>query len=166
MQADAIVYQLDRMADTQMYIAIATSVVAIFALGIAVAALFALIRVRKLVERGMDDIKPLSQPAVAAVTRMAENAREVSETVKVRVNDLMKTVDDINERLRDGAEAVEDRVRSFGVVVDVVQGEAEKIMVDAASTARGVHTARETLRERKALRQPPLDVDPDEDVFD
>jgi hypothetical protein len=166
LQTDAIVNQLDRMADTMMFIAIGTSIVALFALAIAVVALMTLIRVRRSMERGILNLSPKTQPMVIALTRVAENAREVSDTVKVRVKDLLDTVDDLNDRLKTGADAVEARVRDFGVVIDVVQGEAERIMVDAASTARGVHTAREALRDRKAGKLPPLDLDPDEDPFD
>lgn len=166
MQTEAIINQLDRMADTQIFIAIALSIVALFALAIAFTALLALIRVRKAMEHALNELNPRTQPALSAFTRVAENAREVSEMVKVRVKDLLDTVDDVNDRLKTGADAVEHRVREFGVVVDVVQGEAEKLMVDAASTARGVHTAREVLRDRKATRLPPLEADPDEDVFE
>ena len=163
---DAIINQLDRMADIQVFMAVSLSIVALFALAIAFTALLALIKVRKVMERTLDELNPKSQPIMAALTRVAENAREVSDTVKVRAKDLMDTVDDINERLKNGADAVEGRVRDFGVVVDVVQGEAERLMVEAASTARGVQTAREALRGRRPADLPPADVDPDEDVFD
>ena len=163
---DAIINQLDRMADIQVFMAVALSIVALFALAIAFTALLALVRVRKVMERALGELNPASQPVLSALTRVAENAREVSDTVKVRVRDLMDTVDDINSRLKDGADAVEGRVRDFGVVVDVVQGEAERLMVEAASTARGVHTAREALRGRRPADLPAAAEDADEDVFD
>lgn len=146
MQADAIANQLDRIADIQMVMAIATSILALFALAIAAAALFAVIKVRKVLERGLDQLPAKLDPMVAATTRVAENAREVSDTVKVRVKDFMQNLDDISARLKTGADAVEDRIRRFGVVMDVVQTEAEELLLDAASTAHGVHTAAQRLR--------------------
>jgi hypothetical protein len=49
----------------------------------------------------------------------------------------------------------------------VVQEEAEKLMLDAASAARGVHTASEQLREKKQRpRLASIDDDLDEDGLD
>ena len=162
MQTDAIATQLDRIGDIQMVMAIATGILALFALAIAAAALFAVLKVRKVLERGLDNLPAKTDPMVAAVTRVTENAREVSDTVKVRVRDMLDSLEEISERLKAGADAVEDRVKRFGVVVDVVQTEAEDLLLDAASTARGVHTAAETMREKKRRRLPAFDDDLDE----
>ena len=166
MQTDAIATQLDRIGDIQMVMAIATAILALFALAIAAAALFAVLKVRKVLERGLDNLPAKTDPMVAAVTRVTENAREVSDTVKVRVRDMLDSLEEISERLKAGADAVEDRVKRFGVVVDVVQTEAEDLLLDAASTARGVHTAAATMREKKRRRLPAFDEDLDEDALD
>jgi hypothetical protein len=79
---------------------------------------------------------------------------------------MLASLEDITDRLKTGADSVEDRVKRFGVVVDVVQEEAEKLMLDAASAARGVHTASETLREKPRPRLSRVDDDLDEDGFD
>lgn len=166
MQSDAIANQLDRIGDIQMVMAIATSILALFALAIAAAALFGVLKLRKIMERGLENLPARTDPMLAAATRVAENAREVSDTVKVRVKDMLDNLDDINARLKNGADAVEDRVKRFGVVMDVVQSEAEDLLLDAASTARGVHTASEQLRARKRPRLPRVDDELDEFEFD
>lgn len=166
MQSDAIANQLDRIGDIQMVMAIATSILALFALAIAAAALFGVLKLRKIMERGLENLPARTDPMLAAATRVAENAREVSDTVKVRVKDMLDNLDDINARLKNGADAVEDRVKRFGVVMDVVQSEAENLLLDAASTARGVHTASEQLRARKRPRLPRMDDELDEFEFD
>lgn len=166
MQSDAIANQLDRIGDIQMVMAIATSILALFALAIAAAALFGVLKLRKIMERGLENLPARTDPMLAAATRVAENAREVSDTVKVRVKDMLDNLDDINARLKNGADAVEDRVKRFGVVIDVVQSEAEDLLLDAASTARGVHTASEQLRARKRPRLPRVDDELDEFEFD
>ncbi|HEY0673147.1 MAG TPA: hypothetical protein VGD27_12795 [Longimicrobiales bacterium] len=166
MQADAIANQLDRIGDIQMVMAIATSILALFALAIAAAALFGVLKLRKIMERGLENLPARTDPLLAAATRVAENAREVSDTVKVRVKDMLDNLDDINARLKNGADAVEDRVKRFGVVMDVVQSETENLLLDAASTARGVHTASEQLRARKRPRLPRVDNELDEFEFD
>ena len=166
MQADAIASQLDRIADIQMFMAIAAAIVALFALAIAAMSLFALVKLKRAMERGLNKLPSKSDPVLSAVTRVAENARDVSETAKVRLMDILASLEEINDRLKAGADAVEDRVRRFGVVADVVQTEAEELLLDAAATARGVHTAAEVLREKKAPLLPVADDDLDEDVFD
>ena len=166
MQTDAIANQLDRIGDIQMVMAIATSILALFALAIAAAALMAVLKLKKAMSRGLDNLPAKTDPLIAAVTRIAENARDVSDTAKVRVRDILSTLEEISERLKAGADSVEDRVKRFGVVVDVVQAEAEELLLDAASTARGVHTAAEVLRQKKTTRLPAVDDDLDEDVFD
>jgi methyl-accepting chemotaxis protein len=164
-QADAVAIELNRIGDIQMVMTIAMSILALFALGLAAVALFALLKIRKAMERGMDKLPSKTGPMLAAATRVAENAREVSDTVKVRVKDMLDNLDEINDRLKDGADAIEARVKRFGVVVDVVQAEAEELLLDAASTARGVHTAAEQLREKKRSRLPPLDEPVEEDLY-
>ena len=166
MQADAVATQLDRIADIQMVMALATSILALFALALAAAALLAVLKIRKAMERGLDLLPAKTEPMLAAVTRVAENAREVSDTVKVRVKDMLDNLDEINRRLKNGADAIEERVKRFGVVVDVVQTEAEELMLDAASTARGVHTAAERLRQKRRDRLPASDTPPDLDEYD
>lgn len=166
MQTDAIANELNRIGDIQMVMAIATAILALFALAIAAAALFAVLKVRKTLSRGLENLPAKTDPLVAAATRVAENAREVSDTVKVRVKDMLSNLEEISDRLKDGADAVEDRVKRFGVVIDVVQTEAEELLLDAASTARGVHTATEALREKRQSRLPRVDGDLDEDEFE
>jgi methyl-accepting chemotaxis protein len=164
-QTDAVVGELNRIGDIQMVMGIAAAILALFALAIAVAALFALVKVRKAMERGLHVLPSKADPVFAAATRVAENAREVSDTVKVRVKDLLDNLEDISGRLKTGADSVEERVKRFGVVVDVVQEKAEDLMLDAASTAHGVHAAAELMRNKKRPLHRP-DADLDEDVFD
>ena len=166
MQTDAIASELNRIGDIQLVMAIATAILALFAIAIAAAALFAVLKLKGLMSRGLENLPAKTDPLLAAVTRVAENAREVSDTAKVRVRDVLDNLEDISARLKAGADSVEDRVKRFGLVVDVVQTEAEELLLDAASTARGVHTAAEVLRDKKAPRLPVADDDLDEDVFD
>jgi hypothetical protein len=140
--------ELNRIGDIQMVMAIATAILALFALAIAAAALFAVLKVRKAMERGLDVLPAKTDPIVTAASR------------------IMGNLEDISERLKTGADSVEERVKRFGVVVDVVQEKAEDLLLDAASTAQGVHTAAEVLRDKKRSSLRPADRDLDEDVFD
>jgi hypothetical protein len=83
---------------------------------------------------------------VEKITALATDARDVTDTVRRRVTDLMDTVADVNHSLRELTKSAELRVREFGAVVDVVKGEAEELLIEGAATARGIHTTVEALR--------------------
>jgi hypothetical protein len=85
----------------------------------------------------------------AAVTALIA-VKKATGAATDNLNKITGTVEDLSNRLRTGVDAVEDRVRRFGAVVDVVQTEAEELMLDAASTARGVHTAASMIREGRS----------------
>jgi methyl-accepting chemotaxis protein len=157
----AIAEQLQRLVTTQIVIATSLLVMGIAVIGVAIAALFAIRKQARLVDRSIAQLKPRLDPILISVARIADDATDVSGALKYRVNDLLETVDDLNARLRVGVDSVEKRVRQLGTVVDVVQTEAEEILLDAASTARGVHTASQVLRGGRAALPPDLE---DEDV--
>jgi hypothetical protein len=74
-------------------------------------------------------------------------------------------VEDVNGRLRQATDAAEERLRRLATVLDVVQAEAEDMMLDATATARGVHEAAAALRRPRPRRLPPertSDADPEE----
>lgn len=166
MQTDAVAQQLDRIADLHTAMAIAMFIVSVIGLGIAAGALRSVIRMRKAFDRSLLTLPAKTDPVVASITRVAENAREVSEIVRFRTRDVLDNLEEVSVRLKIGAESVEDRIKRFGLVMDVVQAEAEEILLDAASTARGVHTAAEVLRNKQSPVLPHADRDLDEDVFD
>lgn len=145
-----VVHQLQRLVTTQTVIAIFFGLVALAALGVAIGALIALRKAVKSTGR-----------IVHSAYHIANEAESLVDVVKGRLNDVLGSVENIGHRLQAGADAVEDRVKRFGTVVDVVQTEAEELMLDAASTARGVHTAAAMLRAGR--RPPPVDDTLDED---
>jgi len=163
--ATAVVAQLDRIASILRIVAITSVAVGLFAIVSLVASLFALRsanRVLATMERHVDRLAPRMEPLIEKVTRLADDSRDVTESVRRRVNELMDTVGDLNRGLRKAGEATELRFREFAAVLDVVREEAEEVLLDTAATARGIHTAAE------ALRGPPArtPVEPDEDESD
>ena len=147
MQSDPVlVQQFERLVSIQLVGAVALSVISLAVLGVAIASLFAIRKLIAQIDRTLGQVVPKFDPLLTSVTRIADDAEDVSSAFKHRVNNLMKTVDELNERFLSVADDVEIRVRKFGTVADVVQAEAEEILLDAASTARGVHTASQVLR--------------------
>jgi uncharacterized protein YoxC len=108
-------------------------------------------RTLKSLEKVINELAPRAEPLLDGATRVAVDAAAITESVRRRLNDILDTVEDVNGRLRTVTDAAEQRVRNFGAVMDVVQGEAEDMLLGAASTARGIHTT------ARALREPPPD---------
>jgi uncharacterized protein YoxC len=165
-QADpAIVHQLERLATTQVVVAVSLAFIALSALAVAVGALLAVRKAINTFDSSMEKITPKLDPLLLSASKVAHDAEHVAASVKDRVANVLETVEELNGRLRSGAKAVEDRMKQFGAVVDVVQSEAEELLLDAASTARGVHTAAEVLRSDKRARLQVSPPEADEDVF-
>ncbi len=146
-QGAALQAQLDRIAWAQMVMAICMAVVTLALLGAVVAA-FMLVRS---VRRQVKALAPRAEPLLSAANKVAADATDLSGAVKERAEEVLKTVQDLNGRLRELATETEGRVREFGAVLDVVQDEAREILLDAASTARGVHTTAEALQSARNL---------------
>ncbi|MGQ0561505.1 MAG: hypothetical protein ACT443_06480, partial [Gemmatimonadota bacterium] len=137
----AVVQQLEKLVTTQVVVAVALAIIALAVLAVAVGALLAVRKLTGTVDRTLALLTPKVDPILTSVSRISDDAEDVSSAVKHRVKNVLDTLDDLNGRLRAGADSVEERVKQFGAVVEVVQSEAEEILLDAASTARGVHTA-------------------------
>ncbi len=163
----AVVQQLHHLVTTQTIATVALAIVALSALGVAVAAVLAIRKAMGLIDRTSGQLAPKLDPLLASANRIAADAETIASTVKTRVDDVLGTVEDLSGRLKSGAQAVEERVKQFGTVVDVVQSEAEDLLLDAASTARGVHTAARMLRGGKPQDLPPdaPDYDVEDDVI-
>jgi methyl-accepting chemotaxis protein len=87
-------------------------------------------------ERHVDRLAPRVEPLLENLTRLANDSRDVTESVRRRVNELMDTVADLNRSLKHAGKAAEVRVREFAAVLDVVKEEAEEVLLDTAATAR------------------------------
>ncbi len=155
-QPDAVVAVLGRIATAQTITSWVMLLLGIMALGLTVAALFLIRSMNRVVgriDRQLERLGPHTEPLVANLTRITEDARGVTDEVRHRAKDLMKTVEHLNKALREGTEAAETRVREFGAVLDVVKAEAEEILLDTAATARGIHATAESLRAARGSRR-------------
>ena len=155
--------QLGRIATAQTVIMIVALLFVLLAIGAALLSyktMKVLGRTLESMEKVVEKLAPRAEPLIDGVTRVAVDASEISDAVRDKVTDFLETVEDLNVKLRSATAAAEERVREFGTVLDVVQNEAQDLLLDAASTAKGVHEAARALRgERPAPRRlaPPPD---------
>ena len=153
-----VLERLDRLASAEWVTAIGTLVVAALLVGVAVAALAVLRSLNHTVtqtmrglERTIARLEPRVEPLLDRAGKIAEDASHVSHSLRQEVARVQEMLADVSERLYDGLDEAEARVRRFGAVLRVVQREAEELLLDAAATARGVHVAVERLRGQPGL---------------
>jgi methyl-accepting chemotaxis protein len=143
----------------QIVMAAAMLVVAAMALGAIVfglAALRGLNRAVRLLERSAERLTPRTEPILLHAERIAADLAELSGNLRRDYGGIHETIEDASQQLREAVDTAQERVRHFGAVLQVVQQETEEVLLDAAATARGVHTAASALRgarEERRLRR-------------
>lgn len=159
---DAAIAALERIATAQMIMAVVMLILCVIALGGSIILLLEGRYLRKVVHglaTTMDELKPRLIPLLDRARHVTDDVSGMTDNIRRRVDDVLHTVEDIHRDVKRGNDALESRVRRFGAVLDVVQAEAEELLLDAAATARGVHETARLLREpgpsqRRSRRQP------------
>ncbi len=148
LQTPAVQAQLERIAWSQIVMAVGMAAITLAMLAVAVGAFLLFRSVRRTlgnVQKQVQALAPRAEPLLTAANKLAADATSVSTSARARADEVLATVKDLNERLRALSAETEDRVREFGAVLDVVQAETRDILLDAAAAARGVHATAETL---------------------
>jgi hypothetical protein len=63
-----------------------------------------------------------------------------------------RSVAQLSDRLTQASDRMEERIADFNALMEVVQGEAEGVFVDTASTVRGVTAGARRLQEPRRRR--------------
>ena len=113
-----------------------------------------LLQIRKLLAGMQHHLQPVADRARAA----AENVEYISAVVRTDIQKVNDSVTKITSRLNDASDHMEDRIAEFNAFMQVVQGEAEEIFLDAAAAAHGVRAGARTLR--VGAREPAEDQEP------
>jgi hypothetical protein len=141
---------LERMAAAQMVMALFLSIMGVLAIGAAMLVLLEL-RTARRVMRGLSDtlydLKPRLAPLLDRATHVTNDVAGITDNVRRKVDDILHTAEELNRAIKRGGAATEQRMRRFTAVLDMVQTEAEDVLLDAAATARGMHETARVLRE-------------------
>lgn len=81
---------------------------------------------------------------------ITDNVEYISQAVRTDVQGLHDSVQALTGRLNHASERMEERIEDFNALMEVVQGEAESLFLDAASTARGVREGARAISDRVA----------------
>lgn len=121
---------------------VAAIVIALSIIAVGFAVVFGALKVRGMLKRMRTDF----EPAIRNVTAISDNAKALTDRLRVNVEELSATVSETNQKVRRATDAAEDRLAEFNALVGVAQREAEEAFVRAASTVRGVQVGTEALR--------------------
>lgn len=131
------------VAATVAEIVIALAVVVLAGLGIAT-----LLSVHRL-------LRDVRRTATLHLGPVADRARVISENLEFITQALRRDVEKVNasvealtDRLHLASERMEERIEEFNALMEVVQGEAEEMFLETASTVRGVREGARTITER------------------
>ncbi len=115
-----------------------------------IAVAIVLLQIRKLLRTLNEQIKPVTERARVA----AENVEYISAMVREDVQKVKSSIGAITDRLNEASDHMEDRVHEFNALMEVVQGEAERVFIDTAATVRGVQAGARSMG-RSALPDEP-----------
>jgi len=69
---------------------------------------------------------------------ISDNVEFITQALRTDVERLTASVKALTDRLQLASERMEERIEEFNALMEVVQGEAEDLFLDTASTMRGV----------------------------
>jgi hypothetical protein len=79
---------------------------------------------------------------------ISDNLEFITQALRQDVEKLSDSVQALTDRLHLASERMEDRIEEFNALMEVVQGEAEEMFLDTASTVRGVREGARAITER------------------
>ena len=160
------------IAIAQMVMAAVMIIIGLIAIGGAIVVLLELRSARRLLHNlgdTVDELKPRIAPLIDRTIHITSDVAGMTDNIRRKVDDLLFTTEQLNRLIQRGGDMAEARMKRFAEVLDVVQTEAEDLMLDAAATARGVHETARQLREEPPRRKPfdtPIDDDEIEEMFE
>lgn len=144
--------QLERIMWAQVVMAAVMVVCALAVLAAAIAVLLLVRRTLDRVDAAKDQLLPHVTPVLSRAATIADDVGHMTAGFRDNADDVQETVHDLIDRTRGAVDSLEERVRRFATVLDAVQTQAESLLMDATSAARGVHTTAQALREGQDTR--------------
>jgi hypothetical protein len=105
--------------------------------------------IREIRASAKQNLGPVSDRARA----ISDNVEFITQALRSDVEQLHASVGALTDRLHLASERMEERIEEFNALMEVVQGEAEELFLDTASTVRGVREGARAISERPRSRQ-------------
>jgi methyl-accepting chemotaxis protein len=87
-------------------------------------------------------------PVSDRARRISDNLEFITQALRTDVERLNQSVAQLSERLHVASDRMEERVEEFNALMEMVQGEAEELFLDTASTVRGVREGARSISSR------------------
>ena len=129
---------------------VSTVVIAVVSVFLLVVALALVLQVKKFLTSLQQHVQPVTDRARVA----AENVEFISAVVREDVQTVRTSVSGLSDRLKKASDRMEERVEEFNALMDVVQDEAESVLLDTAAVVRGVRAGAQTMGEGVAGATP------------
>jgi hypothetical protein len=113
---------------------VSTVVIAAISVILLVVVLLFLVQLKRLLGSLQQHVGPVTDRARVA----AENVEYVTALVRQDVQKVRASVSGLSDRLGAASVRMEERVEEFNALMDVVQDEAESVLLDTAALVRGV----------------------------
>ena len=120
---------------------VSTVVIGVISVILLVVILLFLVQLRKLLRSLQRHVQPVTDRARVAV----ENVEYITALVRQDVQKVRASVSGLSDRLGEASERMEERVEEFNALMDVVQDEAESVLLDTAAIVRGVRAGAKTI---------------------
>jgi hypothetical protein len=120
---------------------VSTVVIGVISVMLLVVTLLFLVQLRKLFRSLQQHVQPVTDRARVA----AENVEYITAQVRQDVQKVRASVSGLSDRLGEASERMEERVEEFNALMDVVQDEAESVLLDTAAIVRGVRAGAQTI---------------------
>ena len=129
---------------------VSTVVIAVVSVFLLVVALALVLQVKKFLTSLQQHVQPVTDRARVA----AENVEYISAVVREDVQTVRTSVSGLSDRLKKASDRMEERLEEFNALMDVVQDEAESVLLDTAAVVRGVRAGAQTMGEGVAGATP------------
>ena len=120
---------------------VSTVVIGVISVMLLVVILLFLVQLRKLLRSLQQHVQPVTDRARVA----AENVEYITAQVRQDVQKVRASVSGLSDRLGESSKRMEERVEEFNALMDVVQDEAESVLLDTAAIVRGVRAGAQTI---------------------
>ncbi len=120
---------------------VSTVVIAVISVLLLVVTLLFFVQLKRLLGSLQQHVKPVTDRARVA----AENVEYITALVRQDVQKVRASVSGLSDRLGEASERMEERVEEFNALMDVVQDEAESVLLDTAAIVRGVRAGAQTM---------------------
>jgi methyl-accepting chemotaxis protein len=148
----AAVEALQRIATSQIVMAVVMGLFGVLGIIVAVVALIEVRAARRFMMRTVNDLKPQMAPLIDRAKNVTDDVAGMTDNVRRKVDDVIHTVEEMRRSVERVRVSTEERAERFGAVLDIVQAETEELLLDAAATAHGVQETARVLRETGSRR--------------